>query len=104
MTSELVTQDVPQSKDSFDIYFEVSLPPDGAWPVLWNIPHLVPYIPQVTLTENSPNGHSNDTCGRSDERHPIHLPPTIVTLARQAQHTTFPVAQGDQPCSVMIRA
>ena len=51
MTSELVTQDVSQAKDSFDIYFEVSLPPERAWPVLSSIPHIVPYIPQVTLTE-----------------------------------------------------
>ena len=51
MTSELVTQDVSQAKDSFDVYFEVSLPPERAWPVLSSIPHIVPYIPQVTLTE-----------------------------------------------------
>jgi carbon monoxide dehydrogenase subunit G len=51
MTSALVKQDVPQAKDSFDIYFEVSLPPERAWPVLSNIPRIVAYIPQVTLNE-----------------------------------------------------
>ena len=51
MTSAEVAQDVSQAKDSFDIYFQVSLPPERAWPVLSSIPHIVPYIPQVTLTE-----------------------------------------------------
>jgi carbon monoxide dehydrogenase subunit G len=51
MTTAEVAQDVSQAKDSFDIYFDVPVPPDRAWPVLSNIPRIVPYIPQVTLTE-----------------------------------------------------
>jgi carbon monoxide dehydrogenase subunit G len=51
MTFAEVVQDVPRAKDSFDVYFEVPAPPEHAWPVLSNIPRIVPYIPQVTLTE-----------------------------------------------------
>src|SRR5215469_15425996 len=51
MTSAEVAQDVSQAKQSFDNDFEVSVRPEHAWPVLSNIPRIVPYIPQVTLTQ-----------------------------------------------------
>jgi carbon monoxide dehydrogenase subunit G len=49
-TSELVTQDVPQVKDSFDIYFGIGASRGClAGPVEHS--RIVPYIPQVRLTE-----------------------------------------------------
>ena len=51
MTSAEVRPVVSQAKESFDNDFEVAVPPEQAWPVLSNIPGIVPYIPQVTLTQ-----------------------------------------------------
>jgi carbon monoxide dehydrogenase subunit G len=51
MTPAEVAPDALQAKESFDNYFEVSVPPENAWPVLSNIPRIVPYISQVTLAE-----------------------------------------------------
>ena len=51
MTSREAMQDVSQAKQSFDNDFEVSVPPDRAWPVLSNIPRIVTFIPEVTLTQ-----------------------------------------------------